>query len=43
VTFEEGWSADAVAKVLRGRKAGALTLQPPEVIPLRFVRRSTVL
>jgi cytochrome P450 len=39
LTLEEGWSAEGVAKVLQGRKAGALTLQPPEVIPLRLVRR----
>jgi cytochrome P450 len=39
VEFEEGWSKERVKKVLTGRKARALTLQPPEPIPLRFVRR----
>lgn len=36
---KEGWSEERVRKVLAGRKAGALTLQTPEVVPLRFVRR----
>ncbi|KAH7100235.1 cytochrome P450 [Auriculariales sp. MPI-PUGE-AT-0066] len=35
----EGWGAERVLKVLAGRKAGALTLQPPESVPVRFVRR----
>jgi cytochrome P450 len=39
VELEEGWSAERVSEILRGRKAGALTLKPPEAVPLRFVRR----
>ena len=39
IELEEGWSAERVKNVLGGRKAGALTLQPPESIPLRFVGR----
>jgi len=39
VEFEKEWSAERVKSVLAGRKAGALTLQPPESIPLRFVKR----
>jgi len=39
VELADGWSAERVRKVLSGRKAGALTLQPPESIPLRFIRR----
>jgi len=39
VELEEGWSVERVQGVLRGRKAGALVLKPPEAIPLRFVRR----
>ena len=35
----EGWDAARTAKVLAGRKAGALTLQPPESVPMRFIRR----
>lgn len=35
----EGWPETRVRKILAGRKAGALTLQTPEVVPLRFVRR----
>ncbi|KAH7100238.1 hypothetical protein BKA62DRAFT_771738 [Auriculariales sp. MPI-PUGE-AT-0066] len=31
-------SAKRVIKVVAGRKAGALTLQPPEYVPVRFVR-----
>ncbi|EJD47655.1 cytochrome P450 [Auricularia subglabra TFB-10046 SS5] len=36
---DEGWGEDRVLRVLAGRKAGALTLQPPEPVPVRFVRR----
>jgi len=39
VELAEGWSVERVQKVLSGRKAGALTLQPPESIPLKFIRR----
>lgn len=39
VEVAEGWSAERVKKILGGRKAGALTLQPPEAIPLKFVKR----
>jgi cytochrome P450 len=39
VELEEGWNVERVKGILRGRKAGALVLQPPELIPLRFVRR----
>jgi cytochrome P450 len=39
VELEDDWSVERVKKVLGGRKAGALTMQPPEPIPLRFVRR----
>jgi len=39
VEVAEGWSAERVKKILSGRKAGALTLQPPESIPLKFIRR----
>jgi len=39
VELEEGWSVERVQGILRGRKAGALVLKPPEAIPLRFVRR----
>jgi len=39
VGLEDGWSAERVKKVISGRKAGALTMQPPEKIPLRFVKR----
>lgn len=35
----EGWDAARTAKVLAGRKAGALTLQPPESVPMQFIRR----
>ncbi|KAJ7484042.1 cytochrome P450 [Mycena galericulata] len=34
-----GWDEARVRGVLAGRKAGAVTLQPPEVVPLLFVRR----
>lgn len=37
--LEDGWSAERVKHVLSGRKPGGITLQPPESIPLRFVRR----
>jgi cytochrome P450 len=37
--LEDGWSAERVKQVLSGRKPGGITLQPPESIPLRFVRR----
>ena len=36
---DEGWGEKRVLQVLAGRKAGALTLQPPEPVPVRFVRR----
>jgi len=39
VELGNGWSGERVSKVLSGRKAGALTLQPPEPIPLKFIRR----
>ncbi|KZW02405.1 cytochrome P450 [Exidia glandulosa HHB12029] len=39
---DEGWGEKRVLQVLAGRKAGALTLQPPEPVPVRFVRRSQV-
>lgn len=39
VQLEDGWTAERVKKILSGRKAGGLTLQPPESIPLRYVRR----
>jgi cytochrome P450 len=39
VELEEGWSMEKVGKILSGRKAGALTLQPPESIPLKLIRR----
>jgi cytochrome P450 len=39
VELEEEWSVERVRKVLSGRKAGALSLQPPESIPLRFIKR----
>jgi cytochrome P450 len=39
VELEEGWTVERVGGILKGRKAGALTLQPPEAIPLRFVKR----
>ncbi|KZO99635.1 cytochrome P450 [Calocera viscosa TUFC12733] len=35
----EGWGEERVRRVLAGRKAGALTLQVPERVPVRFVRR----
>ncbi|KAJ7458769.1 cytochrome P450 [Mycena galericulata] len=34
-----GWDEERVRGVLAGRKPGAVTLQPPEVVPLLFVRR----
>jgi len=37
--LEDGWSAERVKQVLSGRKPGGITMQPPESIPLRFVRR----
>jgi cytochrome P450 len=40
VELEEGWSTERVRKILEGRKPDALTRQPPEPIPLRFIRRS---
>jgi len=39
VELEEGWSVERVRGFLKERKAGALVLQLPESIPLRFVRR----
>lgn len=39
VELEEGWSTGRVRKILEGRKPDALTRQPPEPIPLRFIRR----
>ena len=39
VQLEDGWTGERVKKILSGRKAGGLTLQPPESIPLRYVRR----
>lgn len=39
VQLEDGWTAERVKKILSRRKAGSLTLQPPESIPLRYVRR----
>lgn len=39
VELEGGWTAERVRKVLSGRKAGGLTLQPPESIPLKYVKR----
>lgn len=39
VTLGEGWTPERLVKSLRGRKAGALTLQPPEVVPLVFSSR----
>ncbi|KZT51353.1 cytochrome P450 [Calocera cornea HHB12733] len=36
----EGWGEDRVRKVLAGRKPGALTLQVPQRVPVRFVRRT---
>ena len=39
VELEEGWSVERVRTILKGRKAGALTLQPPEAVPLRFIKR----
>ncbi|EJT99016.1 cytochrome P450 [Dacryopinax primogenitus] len=35
----EGWGEQRVRRVLGGRRAGALTLQVPERVPVRFVRR----
>jgi cytochrome P450 len=41
VTLDEsaGWTSERLEKSLKGRKAGALTLQPPEVVPLVFTPR----
>lgn len=39
IELGEGWDAARTAKILAGRKAGALTLQPSESVPLRFIRR----
>jgi len=36
---EGGWTRERVSKVLTGRKPGGVTMQPPEVIPLKYVRR----
>lgn len=37
---QPGWTKERVLSVLKGRKAGALTLAVPEHIPLRFVKRT---
>jgi cytochrome P450 len=39
VRLGEGWTPERLLACLRGRKAGALTLQPPEVVPLVFTAR----
>jgi cytochrome P450 len=39
VHLADGWSAERVTRVLKGRKAGAVTLQPPEAVPLVWARR----
>jgi cytochrome P450 len=39
VALGDGWDAARLKTMLRGRKAGALTLQPPEIVPMVFERR----